>query len=159
MEVGGAEGSSCSSHHHKRRPNLKKIHWILDGGGEFCVERGQIKETLKVSVLEDPTTPTFFSEQKWGSCTYDISKTLENQSHTKKVKIASSIFQDQITGPCNLSSSIYYGGQDILYPAQSTKIARLTLLTKYDWENNDSEVASRGDWWKVAFKEDISSIK
>ncbi|XP_024636229.1 uncharacterized protein [Medicago truncatula] len=75
----------------------------------------------------------------------DISKIHENQSHTNKVKVTSSIFQDQIIGPCNLSSSIYYGGQDILYPAQN---ARLTSLKKYDWENDDSGVASRGDWWK-----------
>jgi len=33
----------------------------------------------------------------------------------------SSIYQDQRTGPCNLSSSIFYGGQDIIYPAQSTQ--------------------------------------
>ncbi|RHN59794.1 hypothetical protein MtrunA17_Chr4g0018111 [Medicago truncatula] len=64
MEVGGAEGSRCSSHHHKRRLHLK-MYWIPGGGGEFCVERWQRKETLKVRVFEDPSTPTFF-QGKYG---------------------------------------------------------------------------------------------
>ncbi|CAI8600934.1 unnamed protein product [Vicia faba] len=56
----------------------------------------------------------------------------------------SSIYQDQRIEPCNLSSSIFYGGQDIIHHAQ---IEGKNLFPKNVGED-DLGIASRGDWWK-----------
>ncbi|CAJ2655840.1 unnamed protein product [Trifolium pratense] len=60
----------------------------------------------------------------------------------------SSIYQDQRIEPCNLSSSIFYGGQDIINHVQSPQNERKNLLPKNGGED-DLGIASRGDWWKV----------
>ncbi|CAI8600935.1 unnamed protein product [Vicia faba] len=63
----------------------------------------------------------------------------------------SSIYQDQRTEPCNLSSSLSYGGQDIIHYAQSTQNYGKNLLPKSVAEEDDMRIASRGDWWKGSF--------
>ncbi|TKY65955.1 Proteasome inhibitor-related protein [Spatholobus suberectus] len=51
--------------------------------------------------------------------------------------------------PCHLSSSLYYGGQDIYSRPKSTKDSGLnSLLHKKDGVEDDSGSASRGNWWK-----------
>ncbi|RDX93355.1 hypothetical protein CR513_24398, partial [Mucuna pruriens] len=73
-----------------------------------------------------------------------------NDSKTKDAvnKDMSSIYQHQRVQPCHLSSSIYYGGQDIYFNPQSPQNeGYFSSLHKNDGED-DSEIASRGDWWQ-----------
>ncbi|XP_047172624.1 uncharacterized protein LOC124840594 isoform X1 [Vigna umbellata] len=61
----------------------------------------------------------------------------------------SSIYQDQRVQPCHLSSSIYYGGQDICPSPQSTHNEGFnTLPYQNDAGDDESELASRGNWWQ-----------
>ncbi|KAL5073007.1 hypothetical protein RYX36_011991, partial [Vicia faba] len=50
----------------------------------------------------------------------------ESEAHNTKNNNRSSIYHDQTTHPCNISSSIYYGGQDIIPNTQSTHNAGTT---------------------------------
>ncbi|OIV98618.1 hypothetical protein TanjilG_12741 [Lupinus angustifolius] len=63
-------------------------------------------------------------------------------------KDMSSIYQEQRVQPCHLSSSIYYGGQDIYSLPQSTQDSGLKSLYKKDGGEDDSGSASRGNWWQ-----------
>ncbi|KAJ7961346.1 Plant/T7H20-70 protein [Quillaja saponaria] len=60
----------------------------------------------------------------------------------------SSIYQEQKVQPCHLSSSIYYGGQDIYSQPQSTQNTELNSMHKKDGGEDDSGSASRGNWWQ-----------
>ncbi|WVZ17131.1 hypothetical protein V8G54_010113 [Vigna mungo] len=86
----------------------------------------------------------------------------------------SSIYQDQRVQPCHLSSSIYYGGQDICPSPQSTHNEGFNTLVQIlemvsppslhshpelsgnlinwpyqnDAGDDESELASRGNWWQ-----------
>ncbi|KAF3449044.1 hypothetical protein FNV43_RR09768 [Rhamnella rubrinervis] len=60
----------------------------------------------------------------------------------------SSIYQEQRVQPCHLSSSIYYGGQDVYSHPQSTQNPGLNSAFKKDGSEDDSGSASRGNWWK-----------
>lgn len=51
----------------------------------------------------------------------DTSKISESDSHNVSDRDMSSIYQEQRVQPCHLSSSIYYGGQDIYSHPQSTQ--------------------------------------
>ncbi|KEH28972.1 hypothetical protein MtrunA17_Chr4g0008721 [Medicago truncatula] len=74
----------------------------------------------------------------------DFSKVYGGESQKSSI-----YYQDQRIGPCNLSSSIFYGGQDIIYPAQSSQNERKKKsLSKKDGEEDDLGIATRGDWWK-----------
>ncbi|KAG2670060.1 hypothetical protein I3843_14G065000 [Carya illinoinensis] len=55
---------------------------------------------------------------------------------TRTNKDRSSIFQERVE-PCHLSSSLYYGGQDIY-----------SQFPKDDPNGNNSNSASRGNWWQ-----------
>ncbi|XP_042475377.1 uncharacterized protein LOC122057371 [Macadamia integrifolia] len=56
--------------------------------------------------------------------------------------------QDESMGPCYLSSSLYYGGQDIYSSSSSTQASSgSTLLYKQDG-GEDPNDASRGNWWQ-----------
>jgi hypothetical protein len=58
-----------------------------------------------------------------------ISKGYGGEFHKTQTKDRmSSIYQDQRIEPCNLSSSIFYGGQDIIHHVQSTQNERKNLL-------------------------------
>jgi len=48
---------------------LRRCIGFFGGSNEFCVERGHRKETIRVSILEDPSAPAFFSRKIWGWCT------------------------------------------------------------------------------------------
>ncbi|KAK7294581.1 hypothetical protein RJT34_17470 [Clitoria ternatea] len=63
-------------------------------------------------------------------------------------KDTSSIYQEQRVKPCHLSSSIYYGGQDIYSRPQSAQDSGLNSLFKKDGVEDDSGSASRGNWWQ-----------
>ncbi|XVE76457.1 hypothetical protein DITRI_Ditri12bG0174500 [Diplodiscus trichospermus] len=70
----------------------------------------------------------------------------ENQSIANRD--LSSIYQEQKVQPCHLSSSIYYGGQDVYSHPQSTKDSGLNSVYKKDGGEDDPESASRGNWWQ-----------
>ncbi|CAL5210936.1 unnamed protein product [Lathyrus oleraceus] len=69
---------------------------------------------------------------------------------SQKIQTAdkSYIYQDQRIEPCNLSSSILYGGQDIIPHAQNTRNEGKNLWAKTVGEEDDLGITSRGDWWK-----------
>ncbi|XP_039036327.1 uncharacterized protein LOC120173128 [Hibiscus syriacus] len=60
----------------------------------------------------------------------------------------SSRYQEQKVQPCNLSSSIYYGGQDIYYLPNSSQGPGFNSMYKKDGGEEDSGMASRGNWWQ-----------
>ncbi|XP_015897037.1 uncharacterized protein LOC107430685 isoform X2 [Ziziphus jujuba] len=78
----------------------------------------------------------------------DTSKISESDSHNVPDRDMSSIYQEQRVQPCHLSSSIYYGGQDIYSHPQSTQNQGLNSVFKKDGNEDDSGSASRGNWWK-----------
>ncbi|XP_014515076.1 uncharacterized protein LOC106772942 isoform X2 [Vigna radiata var. radiata] len=98
------------------------------------------------------------------SLPYELSRKIANQTRNAKVGIqdyyskgsgseaqntvnnTSSIYQDQRVQPCHLSSSIYYGGQDICPSPQSTHNEGFSTLN--DAGDDESELASRGNWWQ-----------
>ena len=63
-----------------------------------------------------------------GVNTDEICKGNDGETQNTAHKDMSSIYQDQRVQPCHLSSSIYYGGQDIYYYPQSTQNEGLSSL-------------------------------
>ncbi|KAK8512225.1 hypothetical protein V6N13_097111 [Hibiscus sabdariffa] len=57
------------------------------------------------------------------------------------------MYQEQRVQPCTLSSSIYYGGQDI-YSSPQSQGSGLNSGYKKDGGEDDSGTASRGNWWQ-----------
>ncbi|KAI9079616.1 hypothetical protein K1719_038443 [Acacia pycnantha] len=72
----------------------------------------------------------------------------ENENQSTSNKDMSSIYQEQKVQPCHLSSSIYYGGQDVYSCPPKTDNAGLNPLYKKDGGEDDSGSASRGNWWQ-----------
>ncbi|CAH2058686.1 unnamed protein product [Thlaspi arvense] len=59
------------------------------------------------------------------------------------------IYQNEDTHPpCNLSSSIFYGGQENYSSATPPQSTTTIDAYKKDGEEGDSESASRGNWWE-----------
>ncbi|XP_044473877.1 uncharacterized protein LOC123202155 [Mangifera indica] len=77
----------------------------------------------------------------------DASKTSETESPGTPNKDLSSFYQEQRVQPCHLSSSIYYGGQDIYSEPQNKQSPEINSTFKNDGED-DSGSASRGNWWQ-----------
>ncbi|XP_061376356.1 uncharacterized protein LOC133318387 [Gastrolobium bilobum] len=78
----------------------------------------------------------------------DIFKSNDGDAQNTTNKDMSSIYQEQRVQPCHLSSSIYYGGQDIYFSPQSTQNGGLNTLPKNDEGEDDSGSACRGNWWQ-----------
>ncbi|OMO66454.1 hypothetical protein CCACVL1_21141 [Corchorus capsularis] len=72
------------------------------------------------------------------------SKVYEGENQGMANKDMSSIYQEQRVQPCHLSSSIYYGGQDVYSHPQSSQ----NSVYKKDGGEDDSGSASRGNWWQ-----------
>ncbi|KAG8649383.1 uncharacterized protein LOC110620234 isoform X2 [Manihot esculenta] len=72
------------------------------------------------------------------------SKSNQGEGQNMPNRDTSSIYQEQRVQPCHLSSSIYYGGQDIYH----TQSSSMTSTFKKDGTEDDSGSASRGNWWK-----------
>lgn len=69
----------------------------------------------------------------------------ESESQRQQNRDTGSIYYEQrVQQPCHLSSSIYYGGQDIYSHPQGTESSTL----KKDGGEDDSGSASRGNWWQ-----------
>ncbi|KAJ6331605.1 hypothetical protein OIU76_010062 [Salix suchowensis] len=76
------------------------------------------------------------------------SKRNEGESQSTPNKDMSSIYQEQRVQPCHLSSSIYYGGQDIYHHPQSSHTSSMNPVVKKDGPEDDTGSASRGNWWQ-----------
>lgn len=57
----------------------------------------------------------------------EISKSSDSESQCMPNRDMSSIYQEQRVQPCHLSSSIYYGGQDIYSHPQSTQSSLVSV--------------------------------
>ncbi|KDP24533.1 hypothetical protein JCGZ_25097 [Jatropha curcas] len=78
----------------------------------------------------------------------ETSKSNEGESHNMPSRDTNSIYQEQRVQPCHLSSSIYYGGQDIYHHPQNSQSSNMTSMFKKDGTEDDSGSASRGNWWQ-----------
>ncbi|XVF08186.1 hypothetical protein REPUB_Repub06bG0204500 [Reevesia pubescens] len=80
----------------------------------------------------------------------NFSKGHEGEDQSIANRDGSSIYQEQRLQPCHLSSSIYYGGQDVYSHPQSSQGSGLNSVPVYkkDGGEDDSGKASRGDWWQ-----------
>ncbi|CAH1432132.1 unnamed protein product [Lactuca virosa] len=58
----------------------------------------------------------------------------------------SPFYEQQRSQPCHLSSSIYYGGQDVYTNPTITK--NTSGHSTYNQEGEDDGRASRGNWWQ-----------
>lgn len=81
------------------------------------------------------------------SITDYINKGSDGETQSTANKDMSSVYQEQRVQPCHLSSSIYYGGQDIYSHPHSTRdsglnsmVIAFTIICIYS--NNISEVIS-----------------
>ncbi|XP_060215500.1 uncharacterized protein LOC132642264 [Lycium barbarum] len=79
--------------------------------------------------------------------------TSENGSQRSKGDISnkdknSTFYQNETTEPCHLSSSIYYGGQDVYYPPTASPNTFKKDGEDDDQNGNNSNCASRGNWWQ-----------
>ncbi|KAK4353201.1 hypothetical protein RND71_028719 [Anisodus tanguticus] len=54
---------------------------------------------------------------------------------------------EKVEPPCNFSSSIYYGGQDVYSPTTQTTGSQNSIVKK-DGGGDGSNSASRGNWWQ-----------
>ncbi|XP_027348871.1 uncharacterized protein LOC113860627 isoform X2 [Abrus precatorius] len=103
------------------------------------------RESLRSDVSGKTTSEGWSS--KVGLQDY-ISKGSDVESNSAAHKDMSSMYQEQRVQPCHLSSSIYYGGQDIYSRPQNTQDSGLNSLYKKDGVEDDSGSASRGNWWQ-----------
>ncbi|XP_059305495.1 uncharacterized protein LOC132057075 [Lycium ferocissimum] len=71
----------------------------------------------------------------------------EASSQAAQNKQPSSFYQNEKVQPCHLSSSIYYGGQDVYSFPQNNQNSTYTTFNKDNGED-DSGSASRGNWWQ-----------
>ncbi|PWA60071.1 protein involved in salt tolerance [Artemisia annua] len=77
-----------------------------------------------------------------------IQDSAEKKDKSRNPKMDMSPFYDQEKSqPCPLSSSIYYGGQDIYPNPHSTK-NNPGHSTQYNKDGEDDGRASRGNWWQ-----------
>ncbi|KAM1040055.1 hypothetical protein ACFX2I_029303 [Malus domestica] len=68
-------------------------------------------------------------------------------------KDRSSVLQEERAEPCHLSSSIYYGGQEVYSQSPSTRSSGSYPIFKKDGGEDDpngtnSNSAARGNWWQ-----------
>uniref|UniRef100_A0A9I9CGB5 Uncharacterized protein n=1 Tax=Cucumis melo TaxID=3656 RepID=A0A9I9CGB5_CUCME len=100
----------------------------------------QTKERERNSVNE-PWNPNAEAQD-------DNANHTQKESQEMKNKDMSSIYQDQSAQPCHLSSSIYYGGQDVYTHPQNSYNSGANSAYKKEGGEDDSGSASRGNWWQ-----------
>ncbi|CAI0427367.1 unnamed protein product [Linum tenue] len=98
------------------------------------------RESLRPERKED-------SSAKHGAPDYSA-RSLEGDNQNTSYRDMSSIYEDQRVQPCHLSSSIYYGGQDVYHHPQSNQSTNINSTFKKDGTEDDSGGASRGNWWQ-----------
>lgn len=89
--------------------------------------------------------------QDWNTQKGSPGKNGEGVNNSKKDR--NSIFQEGRVEPCQLSSSIYYGGQESYSHSPSTQTTGSYPIFKKHGEDDDpnsnnSQSASRGNWWQ-----------
>ena len=72
----------------------------------------------------------------------------EGESQSISNRDTGSFYQEQRVQPCHLSSSIYYGGQDIYFHPQNSQSSGMPSMLKKDSGEDDTGSASRGNWWQ-----------
>ncbi|XP_024028064.1 uncharacterized protein LOC21399963 [Morus notabilis] len=80
---------------------------------------------------------------KSGTADDAFSKESESQSQQNR-DTTSNYYEQRVQQPCHLSSSIYYGGQDIYSRPPGAE----NSTYKKDGTEDDSGSASRGNWWQ-----------
>ncbi|EEF28301.1 conserved hypothetical protein [Ricinus communis] len=85
--------------------------------------------------------------KKQDSANAETSKSNESEGQNIPSRDTGSFYQDQKVQPCHLSSSIYYGGQDIYHHPQNSQSSSHSMFKKEGTED-DSGSASRGNWWQ-----------
>ncbi|XP_060215497.1 uncharacterized protein LOC132642261 isoform X2 [Lycium barbarum] len=84
----------------------------------------------------------------YGNTKYGTSDNGSNRSRGDNTKDKTLMYQyEKVEAPCNLSSSIYYGGQDV-YPPTTQTSGSLNNIVKKDGRDDGSNSASRGNWWE-----------
>ncbi|KAF8402999.1 hypothetical protein HHK36_011093 [Tetracentron sinense] len=83
----------------------------------------------------------------------NIAQSSEGESLSNPNKDRSSIYQSERVEPCYLSSSLYYGGQDIYSHSPNTRTSGSHPIFKKDGGEDDPNgsnlhSASRGNWWQ-----------
>ncbi|XP_076908123.1 uncharacterized protein LOC143564853 isoform X2 [Bidens hawaiensis] len=74
---------------------------------------------------------------------------VDNEDRSRNPKTDTSRFYQQETSqPCHLSSSIYYGGQDVYTNPRITTKNTPAHTTQYTKDGEDDGRASRGNWWQ-----------
>ncbi|CAK9137618.1 unnamed protein product [Ilex paraguariensis] len=71
----------------------------------------------------------------------------EEGSQSISNRDVTSFYHQEKVQPCHLSSSIYYGGQDVYSQPQNTQTSGYSNFNK-NWGEDDSGSASRGNWWQ-----------
>nr|DAD26570.1 TPA_asm: hypothetical protein HUJ06_028038 [Nelumbo nucifera] len=76
----------------------------------------------------------------------------EGHGHGILNKDRNSIYQGETVEPCCLSSSLYYGGQEVYTQSSSSRVSESKPIFKKDGEDdpngNNLNSASRGNWWQ-----------
>ncbi|KAL5740504.1 hypothetical protein ACOSP7_029388 [Xanthoceras sorbifolium] len=106
------------------------------------------RESLRSDSMEKKQD---YSKESWNTkpgAPGDASKNCESETQGNLNKDMSSMYQDQRVQPCHLSSSIYYGGQDIYSQPQNSQGSGINTVFKKDGGEDDSGSASRGNWWQ-----------
>ncbi|KAL3536452.1 hypothetical protein ACH5RR_004913 [Cinchona calisaya] len=106
------------------------------------------RESPRPEVVEKKQDP---ASQVWNTKagpSESISTVSEGDNVGTPNKETSSFYQEEKVQPCPLSSSIYYGGQDVYSHPQNTQDSGYTSFTK-DGGEDDSGSASRGNWWQA----------
>ncbi|KAJ4704562.1 Plant/T7H20-70 protein [Melia azedarach] len=93
-----------------------------------------------------------YSKEAWNTkpgAPDDASRSYETESQGTANKDMSSMYQDQrVQQPCHLSSSIYYGGQDVYSQPPNSQGSGINSVFKKDGGEDDTGSASRGNWWQ-----------
>ncbi|XVF19976.1 hypothetical protein REPUB_Repub11eG0157800 [Reevesia pubescens] len=63
----------------------------------------------------------------------------EGSTYNIHNKDRNSVFQEERVEPCHLSSSLYYGGQDIYFRSSSTQTSTSYPIVSLDWSDSDTK--------------------
>ncbi|KAK9075905.1 hypothetical protein SSX86_004235 [Deinandra increscens subsp. villosa] len=112
------------------------------------------KAHRKNYLSSEETNKNYDSATRRGSTIDSVDN--EDQSWNQK-KDKNQFYQQETSHPCHLSSSIYYGGQDVYInpritkntPGHSTSQTQNHMrLQQYNKDGEDDGRASRGNWWQ-----------
>lgn len=92
--------------------------------------------------------PLGSGNQPWNTKQDDKYKVYKQVDGSHGSKEKSSIYQQEGAEPWNLSSSLYYGGQDIYLKTPSHPTSSSYPLYKKDGGEDDPSGDSRSNWWE-----------